>query len=231
MKLKDALFREPYESYYVSRTENESDVTSRDEEYLDWNLEPLMGPTLAKEYVQPRSFEGVFIVKGKIASLDSSSEDCYLEIVLPERICEHHFVRLNDQIVKCRGRLRENGTAVPAIGIEQFGNYKLFYSKEQPEIGIDVLQKALRCARNKRVIGYDLGLLLRDEKQYEDAIKAFSDALDETTDSEIAYIIHKERAELYRTLGDSAKAEQDESLWAAGFARRYGHFAKADDSV
>jgi uncharacterized protein HemY len=94
-----------------------------------------------------------------------------------------------------------------------------------------VLQKALRCARNKRVIGYDLGLLLRDEKQYEDAIKAFSDALDETTDSEIAYIIHKERAELYRTLGDSAKAEQDESLWAAGFARRYGHFPKADDSV
>jgi tetratricopeptide (TPR) repeat protein len=231
LTLNEALFSEPYESYYVSLRQNGFDEAIESERYLDWNLEPLMGPTLAREYVYPRPFEGVFIVSGNIVTPSGPLLPCYLEITLPERICEHHFVRKDNETVRRRGRQGDRGTAVPAIGIEQFGNYKLFYAKERSEIGIEILQKALSCARNKAPIGYDLGLLLRDEKQYAGAIRAFSVALDENPDSEIAYMIYKERAQLYKAVGDLDKAEHDELLWADGFARKHGHFPKADDSV
>lgn len=134
-------------------------------------------------------------------------------------------------IVKCRGRRAKNGTAIPAIGIEQLGVYKLFYAEENPEIGISVLQTALRTARQKAAIGYDLGLLLRDEKQYEKAIEAFSLVLTAEPRSEISYLIHKERAQLYEAIGELDEAEKDRLQWAAGFNEKYGHLPHADDSV
>jgi hypothetical protein len=118
MKLRNALFVEPYPFFGVSRdpfTDND------DSEFADWDLEPLMGPMLAREYVKPFPIEGKFIISGKIVSSYGPLLNCYLEIVLPERVCEHHFVRLNGEIVQCRGQRAKNGTVIPAIGIEQLG--------------------------------------------------------------------------------------------------------------
>jgi hypothetical protein len=154
MKLRNALFNEPYQSYFVSHALE--DFNNHDD-FADWDLEPLMGPTLAKEYVQPWPFDGKFIIAGKIVSLDGPLLDCYLEIVLPERVCEHYFVRLNGEIVKRRGQRAKNGIAIPAIGIEQLGIYKLFYAKENPEIGIEILQTTLRSARSKTATAMILG--------------------------------------------------------------------------
>ena len=154
-----------------------------------------------------------------LKKMQNSLLDCYLEIVLPERVCEHYFVRLNGEIVKRRGQRAKNGIAIPAIGIEQLGIYKLFYAKENPEIGIEILQTALRSARSKTAIGYDLGLLLRDEKQYEKAIEVFSSVLSEEPENEISYVIHKEKAQLYEAIGKPDKAEKDRLLWMAGFEK------------
>jgi tetratricopeptide (TPR) repeat protein len=157
--------------------------------------------------------------------------NCYLEIVLPERVCEHHFVRLNGEIVHCRGQRVKNGTAIPAIGVEQLGVYKLFYARENPDIGVEILQTALRSPRSKTAIGYDRGLLLRDEKQYEKAIEVFSLVLSEELESEISYVIHKERAQLYEAIGNQDKAGKDRRSWMVGFEKKYGHLPGADDSV
>ena len=86
MRLRDVLFKEPYQAFQVR---DDSDVDSY-VEFHDWELEPLMGPTLAEEYVRG-PFEGLFIVAGKIVTREGASQDCYLDIVLPERICEHRL--------------------------------------------------------------------------------------------------------------------------------------------
>ena len=173
IKLKDILFKEAYQAFQV--TEEHLDDF---EEFYNWDLEPLMGPTLAKEYVRG-PFEGLFIVAGQVVTQKGALVDCYLDLVLPERVCEHCFLQSNNQIVRSRGRRVANGTALPMIAIEKLGVPELFYAKENPNVGIEVLQKGLQHAREKKNIAYDLGCLLRKQKRYEEAISAFTILLDE----------------------------------------------------
>src|SRR5260370_33891653 len=135
MKLRDALFKEPYQSFRV--TEEHLD---NPDAFHDWDLEPLMGPTLAKEYVRG-PFEGLFIVAGKFVTQEGPVLDCYLDLVLPERICEYRFLQSNGQIVRSRGRRAGNAAAIPTIAIEKFGVPEWFYAKATPSVGSEVLQK------------------------------------------------------------------------------------------
>jgi len=224
MKLRDALFKEPYRAFRV--TEEHLD---NPDAFQDWDREPLMGPTLAKEYGRG-PFEGLFIVAGKFVTQEGALLDCYLDLVLPERICEHRFLQSNDQIVRSRGRRVGNGAAIPVIAIEKFGVPELFYAKANPSVGIEVLQKGLQLAREKRNVAYDLGVLLRKEKRYEEAIEAFSIFLAEDTEENITYMIYQERSELYKAIGQLDKAEEDKHLWAIAFAKRFGHPPSAQES-
>jgi len=83
-----------------------------------------------------------------------------LEVVLPERICEFCFLLVDGEILRKRGRRVGDGTAIPAIAIEKFGVPQLFYPRENPGVGIAVLQRGLEQAREKKHIAYDLAVLL-----------------------------------------------------------------------
>ena len=199
------------------------------DDYRDWDLEPLLGPTLAKEYVQG-PFEGLFIIAGKVVTESGPILDCYLDIVLPERICENCFLQDGDRIERRRGRRVDQGTAVPTIAIEQFGVPQLFLAKENPAFGIEVLRRGLNLAREKRNIAYDLAVLLRDSKRFEEAIEAYSIFLEEDPTANIAHSIYQQRSLLYDVIGQHDKAKEDKQLWALAFAETYGRQPTAQET-
>jgi tetratricopeptide (TPR) repeat protein len=223
-KLPETLFRTPFRSFHVVRDEIDDW-----EDFEGWNLQPLLGATLAKEYVQG-PFEGLFILQAQIVAAEGMVEDCYLDLVLPERICEHRFVLMNNTITRIRGRRLGNATAIPSIAIEKLGDPQLFHAKENPSAGIEVLQQGLRLARAKKHIAYDLGVLLRVEKRFDEAIAAFSIFLEEDPESDIAHSIYRQRSQLHRQIGHFDKAEEDRRLWEIAFTRAYGHPPSSNES-
>lgn len=93
MKLRDALFREPSLAFQVMAEDREDD-----DDFNDWDLQPLSGATLAAEDVDD-IFEGLFIIAAQIVSKDAAPRPCYMDLVLPERIAEHHFAK-SEQVTR-----------------------------------------------------------------------------------------------------------------------------------
>jgi tetratricopeptide (TPR) repeat protein len=222
MKLADALFREPWRAYQVLGEIDDWD------NFGGWDLQPLMGPTLAQEDVQG-PFQGLFIVAAQLVTGEAAPRRCYLDVVLPERVVEHHFLQIEGRVIRGNGRRALNGTIIPSIAMEVPGVYKLFYAKENPMAGIEVLNRGLQKARRKQDIAYDMGLLLRDEKKYEEALAAFSIFLSENPNEGIADVVYRERSKMYAALGQLDKAEEDKRQYAIAFERKYGHVPGAHE--
>jgi len=218
VRFHEALFREPWRAYQVP---DDYDC----DDFEEWDLKPLSGGTLAAEDVEDL-FQGYFIVAAQLVSREGPSQPCYLDLTLPERITEHHFMKSGDRIERRRGRRSENGTVIPVIGIEKRGDYTLFFAKEDPSAGIDILRSGIPNARHRDYLAYDLAFLLRDQKRYEEAVDAFSIVIAESHPAEISPILHalyRERAKLYASIGQPDKAEADQRLYAISFQKNYGH--------
>jgi tetratricopeptide (TPR) repeat protein len=221
MKLADALFKEPWRAYQVGEDAGDDGAGN----FLDWELKPLAGPTLASEEVEGE-FQGLFIIAAQLVTDQAQTCPCYLDLVLPERVSEHHFLQDGESVSRRRGRRVLNGTVIPSIGIEKFGNYTLFFAKEDPSAGIDVLRAGISKARHKDYLACDLAFLFRDQKRYKEAIEAFSIVLEEGHPAEISAILHslyKERGRLHAAIGQRDKAEADLRQYAVEFAKMYGH--------
>lgn len=216
MKPDEVLFREPRLTYQVLDEDVDWD------NFSEWDLQPLLGPTLAPEDVEDL-FQGFFIIAAQIISRDSTPQPCYMDLVLPERIAEHHFVLMDGHVTWRRGLHLPHGTVIPAIGIENFGVYKLFYAKENPSAGIDVLKAGMQKARDKAFLAHDLTFLLRDEKRYEEAIEALTVFLTEHPTHHLAHTLYQERSQMYTAIGQSDKAGVDKRLAALAFQKKFGH--------
>ena len=217
MKLHEALFREHWRAYQVL-----GEYVDQWDDFSGWDLQPLSGPTLAAEDVDD-VFQGLFIIAAQVISSDGAPRPCYMDLTLPERIAEHCFLQIDGHTTRRRGLHLQNGTVIPAIGIENFGACGLFFAKENPSAGIDVLKKGMQEARDRTYLAHDLAFLLRDEKRYEEAIEAFTVFLAESQAPELAPIIYKERARLYAAIGQLDKAEADKRQFAVAFEKNYGH--------
>jgi tetratricopeptide (TPR) repeat protein len=218
MKVSEALFREPHLAYQVALDSFLAD----DENPDSWNLLPLSGRTLAQESVEG-PFEGLFIISARIISGHSDPVPCYMDLILPERISEHHFVIADGKIARRRGRRTKEGTVIPAIGIEKRGVYTLYHAPEDPLAGIRVLQQGIDQASQKGYLEWDLAYLLRDQKMYREAIDAFSQCLAEFRESEagLAGYAYQERSRLYSLIGEKQKAEEDKRLSALAFEKHH----------
>ena len=207
MKLCEALFREPWLAYQVS-----DDYVDLSDDFSEWELQPLQGATLAAEDVDD-VFQGLFLIAAQIISSNAAPQRCYMDLSLPERIAEHCFLLADGRIARHRGLHLQNGTVIPAIGIENFGNYTLYYAKENPSAGIDVLKKGMQEDRRDRAyLAHDLACLLRDEKRYEEAIDALTVFLTEHPTPHSPYLaqmLFQERAQMYAAIGELDKAEAD----------------------
>jgi tetratricopeptide (TPR) repeat protein len=130
---------------------------------------------------------------------------CYLGLCMPERIVEGELFRSAEGLVLDRAYPSE-GDFIPAVAIEDFGIYEQFYSYRDPEVGIAVLRRGLTLARRKAPIAQDLAYILRDEGRHEEALAAFTIAIEEGATS---HFILEERATLYEAMGLHEEARRD----------------------
>ena len=203
IKLKQALFHTPWLAFQVV-----GDYVDNWEEFEEWELQPLSGGTLAEKDVG-EPLDGLFIIAAQIVSGRGTPQRCYLAVTLPERISEEHFVEENGRIARREGRRTTEGKVIPSIGIEHLGNYMLYFAKEDPLAGINILRSGMAPARQKEYLACDLGYLLRDQKMYEEAIEAFSIVLANTPEQSIVPYIYRERSLLYAATGRLKEAEED----------------------
>jgi tetratricopeptide (TPR) repeat protein len=168
-------------------------VTKQDEEVeLNWIIEPTHFELLPEE-------ENIFFVKAYQVSTDNTS-DCFLGIMTPERIAETVVKRESNDHIVSESIYDQVQTIIPAVASDCFDDYELFYAKENPQIGIDVLQEGLIKAVSKNIVAEDLGYILRDEKRFEEAIEAFKISEQMGPSSVHVYL---ELSRLYRDIGQT----------------------------
>lgn len=176
-----------------------------DGSFLDWEVEPIIAPTLAGDYVRDKILDGLFILKAVHISTEGELQDCYLDVVMPERISETAYFHTDEEIVEIMSH-KVSGEVIPMVAIEGFGVYDLFYSRLKPEIGLSVLRNAVKVARQKSYIAEDMAYILRDENRKLEAIEAFDIVIAEGEPNEYSYL---ERAGLREETGDLAGAIRD----------------------
>ena len=184
MKVKDIFTDSKVKVFVVTNQDDENE--------LNWDIESTDFEVLPDE-------DNVYIVKA-LQILPDSTIDCFLEIVAPERITEKVIKRTtNGQVI---ATYDIEGTVIPAVASDCFGIYELYYAKENPQIGINVLENGLDKATNKNVVAEDLGYILRDEGRIEEAIEAFKISEKNKPSSEYIYL---ELSRLYQKLGQPSE--------------------------
>jgi tetratricopeptide (TPR) repeat protein len=184
MKLKD-VFSDIKARVFV--------VTDQDDENeLNWTIEPTDFDLLPEE-------ENIYFVKAYQVSTDNTSE-CYIGIMTPERIAETVVKREPSGQIVAQSIYDQEQTVIPVVASDCFGDYELFYAKENPQIGIGVLKDGIEKATNKNVVAEDLGYILRDEERIEEAIEAFKISEENGPSSEYIYL---ELSRLYRDIGQT----------------------------
>ena len=186
MKLKDI---------YKERNTNVFIVTEQDDDNeLNWTIESTDFELIPEE-------ENYYFVKAFEIS-ENEKTDCYIGIMTPERIAEIVIKQGSNGQTKVESIYDQVKSIIPSIASECFGDYELYYSKENSQIGIDILKSGLTIATNKNVVAEDLGYILRDEGRIEEAIEAFKISEENGPSSEYTFW---ELAGLYEELGQIDK--------------------------
>ena len=186
MKLKDI---------YKERNTNVFIVTEQDDDNeLNWTIEATDFELIPEE-------ENYYFVKAFEIS-ENEKTDCYIGIMTPERIAEIVIKQGSNGQTKVESIYDQVKSIIPSIASECFGDYELYYSKENSQIGIDILKSGLTIATNKNVVAEDLGYILRDEGRIEEAIEAFKISEENGPSSEYTFW---ELAGLYEELGQIDK--------------------------
>ena len=182
----DAVTRNPYVRFFRV-------VDSSAENPCDWELEPLQVDLLSDQ-----ESDGNHVMKALNLLPDGAIRECYMDMNLPERISDYAFF-IEDGLLHFDHPYEFPGQIIPAVALDCFGVYELYYSRERPDVGIDILRRGLAIAGRKRYIAQDLGYIFRDERRFSEAAAMFRIAVDEGPSS---YFIYAELADAYGELGD-----------------------------
>jgi hypothetical protein len=154
----------------ILMTENEYflfDVINDDSENpLEWEINTRIGKLIPDT-------EAHCIVRAKMIDANKVVTDCLINISLPERIVDFVIYKYDNELICKQLYELQDSDVIPAIASEAIGVYELYYSKNRPDIGINILKQGLKVASNPSVIAEDLGYILRDENRYKEAIDAF----------------------------------------------------------
>ena len=201
VRLGDTLFRSEHQIFEVV------EANLADRNYLDWNVVALDGSTLSREHTLSGLADGYFILEATMVHGTGAIGKAYLDVSLPERIIDSHFLQLDGEVTRGGGTLLGDAQIIPAVAIEKFGVYDQYYVKGHAEIGLRVLRQGLDAAKLKWPIALDMAYILRDEKRFSEAIEAFTLAIQ--TGGGKSYFVYMERAKLLDKIGDAAAAETD----------------------
>jgi tetratricopeptide (TPR) repeat protein len=190
MQIKDVFtIKNPAKIFYITNSDSEN--------IIEWTIEPTNFELIPDE-------QGYFLVGAKQVYTDKTV-DCYIDMTTTERITDHVFRLVDGKII---GELfydysrKYHSSIIPAIASDCFGNYELYYAKENPQVGIAILRDGLTKSLTKNVIAEDLGYILRDENRNIEAIEAF--LVSEKNEPSSAYI-YLELSQLYGQLGQLDK--------------------------
>lgn len=196
MKLAKALAKFP--EVRIFRVED-----SDNDDQAKWDVEPADSAVLLES-------ENLFIVKAKNVLPDGTIQDCYIDVSLPERINDNTYY-FDGRSIDVIPSHEVDGDVICAVPIDCFGVYELFYSRNNPDLGIEILRVGLSVSEHKRYIAEDLGYILRDEGRFKEAAEMFQITVDETPSS---YFIYGELAACYEEIGETAKAEKYKAMFA-----------------
>ena len=169
-------------------------IEQDDDNELNWTVEPTDYELIPEE-------ENYYFVKAYEVSQNGKT-DCYIGVMTPERIAEVVIKQNSNGQTEIESIYDQEKSIIPAIASDCFGDYELFYSKENPQLGIDILKSAITKATNKNVVAEDLGYILRDEGRVKEAIEAFKISEENGPSSEYTFW---ELAGLYEELGQTDK--------------------------
>ena len=186
MKLKD-IYKERNTNVFIVTEQDDDNELNQTIESTDFELIP--------------EEENYYFVKAFEIS-ENEKTDCYIGIMTPERIAEIVIKQGSNAQTKVESIYDQVKSIIPSIASECFGDYELYYSKENSQIGIDILKSGLTIATNKNVVAEDLGYILRDEGRIEEAIEAFKISEENGPSSEYTFW---ELAGLYEELGQIDK--------------------------
>jgi tetratricopeptide (TPR) repeat protein len=184
MKLKD-IFTDCNTALFVV-TDN-----SHDNE-LEWTIEPTSLELIPND-------ENNYYVRGKQVS-ETSVTGCFIGIETPYRIAESVLKLTTNGEVIVESIVYQRDSIIPVIAAECTGDYQLFYSFEDPKIGLEILTTGLAKATNKIAPAEDLGYIFKDEERLEEAIEAFKICEEAGSDN---VFIYKELSEIYKQLGQA----------------------------
>lgn len=186
MKLRD-IYKDGLTKVFI--------VTEQDDDNeLNWTVETTDYELIPEE-------ENYYFVKAYEVSQNGKT-DCYIGVMTPERIAEVVIKQNSNGQTEIESIYDQEKSIIPAIASDCFGDYELFYSKENPQLGIDILKSAITKATNKNVVAEDLGYILRDEGRVKEAIEAFKISEENGPSSEYTFL---ELAGLYEQLGQLDK--------------------------
>lgn len=165
----------------------------------DWPLEPLQTDLLSDAEA-----DGYHVMRALNILPDGAICECYIDMNLPERISDYAFFLENGSI-RFGYHHEFPGEILPAVALDCFGVYELFYSRKRPQLGIDILKQGLAIAKRKHYIAEDLGYIFRDEGRFQEAAEMFKIAVEEGPSS---YFIYGELAGAYAEMGDAANEKK-----------------------
>lgn len=190
MKVKDIISNKPNLKLFNVINDNSDNP-------INWKIKPLEDSLITDSYSH-------CIVRAVMIDSDKKTKDCLINLSIPERITDFVIFNTSNKIeIKYIYELNDIDV-VPIIASEIFGSYELYYSKNNPEIGIQVLKQGLENSINPSVIAEDLGYILRDEKRYIESINAFLISEENGVSSEYIY---QEIRDLYLQIANKEKAD------------------------
>ncbi|PQO31093.1 hypothetical protein C5Y96_12100 [Blastopirellula marina] len=203
MRLRDALLRHPDTPFFARYEGLEEDTDDNQDDPSNWEVEPIDSPILRESETSD-----FFIVRAKHILPDGTIHDCYINLMLPERVSDFVYV-LNDGELSTCYHHEVAGEVICAVPIDAYGDYELFYSRIAPDSGIKILKKGLELADQKSYIAEDLGYILRDENRMAEAAEMFQISANEEPTSPYIY---SELAACYQAIGKLDLASQYEAL-------------------
>lgn len=204
MRLLDALLRHPDTPFFARYEGLEEDTDDDLDDPSNWEVEPIDAPILLESETSY-----FFIVRAKHILPDGTIHDCYIDLMLPERVSSFVYVLDDGKLNACYHH-EVAGEVICAVPIDAYGDYELFYSRIAPDCGIEILKKGLELADQKSYIAEDLGYILRDENRMAEAAEMFQLVASEGPTSPFIY---SELAACYQAIGKSDLASKYEALY------------------
>jgi tetratricopeptide (TPR) repeat protein len=149
--------------------------------------------------------DGEYYIIRALEVRGNTVKECFMDMTTPERISDIVIKKGLLGNIKISEYHNYEGIVIPAVASNCFGVYDLYYSKENPQIGIDILQNGVEKAINKAIVSEDLGYILRDEHRNEEAIEAFKKSVEYGASTPYSYL---ELSHLFERLGDTKMKDE-----------------------